>query len=119
MNIRGTDFVLFPVTDLAVAARFYREVLGLRQDIYSEEWQWAEFACGNLTLVLQGGQPAPSGSRLALAVEDVSAALAELTARGVRVIGGLQDHGVCEALELPDPDGNVILLHHRADSTFG
>jgi Glyoxalase/Bleomycin resistance protein/Dioxygenase superfamily len=54
MKIRGTDFVMFPVSDLARAAKFYREVLGLPQEIYSEEWQWAEFNCGNVILSLKG-----------------------------------------------------------------
>ena len=30
MNIRAIDFVAVPVSDLTAAARFYREVLGLR-----------------------------------------------------------------------------------------
>ncbi|MGA2281362.1 MAG: VOC family protein, partial [Verrucomicrobiota bacterium] len=38
MKIRGTDFVMYPVSDLARAAKFYREVLGLPQEVYSEEW---------------------------------------------------------------------------------
>ena len=35
---------MFQVTDLANAAQFYREMLGLKQEIYSEESQWAEFS---------------------------------------------------------------------------
>ena len=54
MKIRGVDFVMLAVSDLARAARFYRETLGLPQEVYSEEWQWAEFDCGNLTLSLKG-----------------------------------------------------------------
>lgn len=122
MKIRGTDFVMYQVSDVAAAARFYREGLGLTQEIYSEEWQWAEFDCGNVTLALKGGMaPAAivAGSRLALAVDDVTAASAELTAKGVRTAGSPQDHGVCQSLEVFDPDGNVVILHHRADGSFG
>ena len=122
MKIRGTDFIMFLVSDLSAAARFYRDDLGLTQEIYSEEYQWAEFDCGNVTLALMGGN-APTaivpGTRLALAVDDVSAACAELTARQVRLAGPPQDHGCCQSLEVRDPDGNVVILHHRADGTCG
>jgi len=33
MKIRGTHFVMYPVSDLAKAATFYREVLDLRQEL--------------------------------------------------------------------------------------
>ena len=98
MKIRGTDFVMYPVSDLARAAKFYREVLGLPQEVYSEEWQWAEFNCGNVTLSLKGGEPVPkSGSRghIALAVEDVPAAGEELKRRGIPIGKGSRDYGCC------------------------
>ena len=122
MKIRGTDFVMFEVSDLAEAARFYRDVLGLSQEIFSEEYQWAEFNCGDVTLALKGGATVVeggTGARLALAVDDVGAAYAELQRKGARFVSQPQDHGVCQVLEVLDPDGNVVLLHHRADGTFG
>jgi predicted enzyme related to lactoylglutathione lyase/ketosteroid isomerase-like protein len=122
MKIRGVDFVMYPVSNLATAARFYREILGLTQEMYSEEWQWAEFDCGHVTLSLHGGLKLPetiAGGRLALAVEDVQAAYAELKDKGVRMSGTPADYTVCQALEIFDPDGNTILLHHRADGTCG
>ena len=122
MKTRGTDFVMFQVTDLANAAQFYREMLGLKQEIYSEESQWAEFNCGNVILSLHGGAKIPSGiagGRIALAVEDVQAAYAELKAKGVRMVGEPVDYGVCRVVEALDPDGNIVILHHRADGTYG
>ena len=121
MKIRGVDFVMYQVSDLARAARFYRETLGLPQEIYSEEYQWAEFNCGNLTLALKGGEKLPdviAGGRLALAVDDIHAARAELRAAGARVLGEPADHGVCWHLDVLDPDGNPIILHRRTDGTF-
>ncbi|MGA2862987.1 MAG: VOC family protein [Verrucomicrobiota bacterium] len=122
MKIRGTDFVMYQVSDLAAAARFYRDTLGLPQEVYSEEWQWAEFNCGNVTLALHGGVKLPAeiaGGRVALAVEDVQAAYDELKQKGVRTAGGPQDFKVCCALEVPDPDGNTVILHRRADGSWG
>jgi predicted enzyme related to lactoylglutathione lyase len=122
MKIRGTDFVVYQVSDLARAATFYREVLGLPQELYSKAWQWAEFNCGNVTLALHGGIRLPetiSGGRIALAVDDVPAACAELRRKEVRVVKEPQDYSVCWAMEILDPDGNPIILHRRADGTFG
>jgi catechol 2,3-dioxygenase-like lactoylglutathione lyase family enzyme len=122
MKIRAIDFVMYPVSDLAAAARFYRETLGLPQEIYNEEWQWAEFNCGNVTLALKGGEPpatARAGGRIALAVDDVYAACAELKAKGVRMAGEPVDYSVCRAVEALDPDGNTVILHQRADGTCG
>jgi predicted enzyme related to lactoylglutathione lyase len=122
MKVRGTDFVMYPVSNLATAARFYREMLGLPQEIYSEEWQWAEFNCGNVTLALHGGTQLPKevpGGRIALAVDDVHAAYAELKGKGARVLGEPVDYTVCRAVEVLDPDGNTVILHQRADGTCG
>jgi len=122
MKTRGTDFVMFQVTDLARAARFYRETLDLPQEVYSEEPPWAEFNCGNVTVALNGGVELPGGTasgRIALAVEDVQAAYAELKGKGVLTMGEPVDYGVCRAVQVPDPDGNIVILHRRADGSFG
>ena len=122
MKIRGIDFILYPVSDLARAATFYHDILGLPQEVYSEEWHWAEFNCGNLTLSLKGGEILPEsvpGGRIALAVENLQTACEELKRRGVRIEKEPQDFGCCQAMEILDPDGNHVILHHRADGTFG
>jgi predicted enzyme related to lactoylglutathione lyase len=122
MKIRGTDFIMFHVSDLATAVRFYRDALGLPLEICSEEHRWAEFDCGNITLALRAGETvveSGTGARLALAVDDIDTAYAELTARHAWILQPPQDHGLCRAFAVEDPDGNVILLHRRADGTFG
>ena len=122
MQIRGVDLVMFLVSDLARAVAFYRDVLGLRCEVESAEGQWAEFDCGNVTLSLKGSglaAGAKGGGRLALAVDDVAKAHEELLRRGVRMEGPPVDFGVCRALQVLDPDGNVVILHQRADGTCG
>jgi catechol 2,3-dioxygenase-like lactoylglutathione lyase family enzyme len=122
MKIRGMDFVMYQVSDLARAAAFYRETIGLPQEMFSEEYQWAEFNCGNVTLSLHGGQKLPeriAGGRIALAVDDVFAAYTELKSKGVRFEAQPTDYSVCHAAVILDPDGNPVILHKRADGTFG
>ncbi len=122
MKIRGTDFVVYQVSDIARAAAFYRETLGLPQEVCSEEYQWAEFNCGNVTLSLHGGQKIPewtAGGRIALAVDDVFAACAELKSKGVRFETEPTDYSVCRAAVILDPDGNAVIIHRRSDGSFG
>jgi catechol 2,3-dioxygenase-like lactoylglutathione lyase family enzyme len=122
MKILGTDFVMFLVSDLTRAVKFYRDVLGLRCDIESLEHQWAEFDCGNVTLALKGDALPPGGrasSRIALAIDNPQSAHAELVKQGVRVNGAPVDSGFCVAVEVCDPDGNLVILHQRADGSVG
>ena len=122
MKIRGIDFVMYHVSDLGNAVAFYRDVLGLKPEMVSTEYQWAEFDAGNVTLALRGGETpieSGTGARVALAVEDVDRAFAELQARPAALLGPVHDFGVCRSFEVRDPDGNVILLHRRTDGSCG
>ena len=48
--VRGVDFVGIPTHDIAAAARFYGETLGLPRSVYIEDRHFSEFETGNLTL---------------------------------------------------------------------
>jgi catechol 2,3-dioxygenase-like lactoylglutathione lyase family enzyme len=119
--VTGVDFVTVPTQDLAAARAFYADVLGLPcSAVYqrgTEPGIGAEYETGNLTLSVVdaaavGMTFAPLGSPIALRVDDVEAARAELESRGVSFAGGL-DSGVCHMAFFKDPDGNSLMLHHR------
>ncbi len=122
MKIRGADFFAYLVSDLRKGAAFYREVLGLVQTEYREEWQWAEFECGNITLTLYGGASLPEivfGGRIALAVDDIQGAYRTLNERGAEILKAPYELSGCWHLEILDPDRNVIIIHQRKDGTTG
>jgi catechol 2,3-dioxygenase-like lactoylglutathione lyase family enzyme len=81
--VTGTDFVTQPVQDYEAAAEFYGETLGLE---FAKRWgnmPAGEFETGSLTIALMqpeafGMEFRPSTSAIALHVEDVEAARAEL-----------------------------------------
>jgi predicted enzyme related to lactoylglutathione lyase len=50
---------------------------------------------------------------LALHVDDVPAARAELESKGVEFAGDTFDTGVCRMALFTDPDGNDLMLHSR------
>ena len=118
MKVEGADFAALFVTDFPRAAEFYGGTLGLEQSKNYERIPGGEFETGNLTLQILdsasvGREFAPNGSPIALRVEDVAAARAELEAAGVEFLGETIDSGVCHQAHFKDPDGNVLILHHR------
>jgi len=116
--VTHTDFVAVPTRDYDAAAEFYGEVLGLP---FSKRWgemPAGEFETGNLTIALMqsdafGIEFEPHRHPIALRVDDVEAARAELESRGVEFQADTMDSGVCHMAFFADPDGNALLLHHR------
>jgi len=116
--ITRVDFVAVPTHDLARAVEFYGETLGLERSVYLEERNYAEFETGNLTLSVidaekMGLEHVPVRSGIALHVDDVASARATLEARGVSFARDTLDTSVCHMAIFDDPDGNLLILHHR------
>jgi predicted enzyme related to lactoylglutathione lyase len=120
--VTGVDYVGIPSNDLETARAFYENVLGLEASSVwqqpGEEAVGAEFETGTVTIALINcprlGIPfSPNPAPLALQVDDVAAARAELETRGVTFAPDDIDSGVCHMANFKDPDGNAIMLHHR------
>ena len=119
-TVTGVDFVTVPTEDLAAAREFYGTVLGLPcSAVWGRENPiGAEYETGSLTLALLdsaavGQEFRSSTSAVALRVDDVESARAELRSRGVEFHGDIVDSGVCHQAYFADPDGNPLVLHHR------
>ena len=116
--VTGVDFICVPTRDFDAAAEFYGKVLGLE---VSKRWgsmPAGEFETGSLTIALMqsdafGIEFQPHTHPIALHVDDVEAARAELEARGVTFGADTMDSGVCHMAHFKDPDGNSLMLHHR------
>ena len=120
--VTGMDFVSVPAKDLDAARAYYADVLGLP---CSSVWQrgdtpamGAEFETGSMTIALIASEMVgiPFSANvvpIALRVDDVAAAREALEARGVEFMGDIIDSGVCHMTHFKDPDGNVLMLHHR------
>jgi predicted enzyme related to lactoylglutathione lyase len=118
MVATGVDFVSLPSRDVPAAIAFYEDVLGLPCAVRYSMLPGAEFETGNVTLQIIdsaaiGLEFSPNAHPIALGVDDVAAARAELEERGVRFIGETIDSGVCHMAPFADPDGNALMLHHR------
>jgi predicted enzyme related to lactoylglutathione lyase len=116
--VKGVDFVSLSTQDLDRSVDFYGNTLGLQRSAYARECRYAEFETGNVTLGLVDGEASGivrdvSHAAVALHVDDVAAARAELEGRGVQFQGETLDTGACHMAFFADPDGNALMLHHR------
>jgi catechol 2,3-dioxygenase-like lactoylglutathione lyase family enzyme len=113
--ISKLDFVAIPSQDSERSRRFYAETLELRPDEHAQFEFWAGDTCLGIWEPSRFGMEfAPQkNAHLALHVDDVEKARAELEARGVEFAGETLDTGVCHMAFFTDPDGNDLLLHHR------
>jgi predicted enzyme related to lactoylglutathione lyase len=116
--VTGVDFVTVPAQDIDASASFYGDVLGLP---FVKQWgsmPAKEFQAGNLTLAVMeptafGQEFRAHGLPIALQVDDVEAARADLESQGVKFVTDTMDSGVCHQAIFLDPAGNSLGLHHR------
>jgi predicted enzyme related to lactoylglutathione lyase len=118
MNITGVDFITVPTRDFEQASAFYGDVLGLRRSVKWGDMPAAEFETGSLTIAVMqsdafGLEFERHSHPIALHVDDVAAARAELEASGVEFRADTIDSGVCHMAHFADPDGNALMFHHR------
>lgn len=116
--VTGVDFITVATREIAAAREFYGTVLGLPCSTVYAKAPGAEFETGNLTLAVieseaMGMEFRTNGNPVALHVDDVAAARAELESRGVIFAADTLDTGVCHMAFFTDPDGNALMLHHR------
>jgi predicted enzyme related to lactoylglutathione lyase len=117
-TVTGVDFITVFVKDYPAALKFYGEVLGLEHSVDYEKIPAGEFETGSLTLQVMdaaavGRKFEPSGHPIALHVEDVEAARADLESKGVEFLAETMDSGVCHMAFFTDPDGNALMFHNR------
>jgi predicted enzyme related to lactoylglutathione lyase len=117
-TVTGVDFVTVFVKDYPAALKFYSETLGLEHSVDYEKIPAGEFETRSLTLQVMdaaaiGREFKPSGHPIALHVEDVEAARADLESKGVEFLAETIDSGVCHMAFFTDPDGNALMFHNR------
>ena len=124
MKPRAVDFVSYSVTDMDRSEAFYRDVLGLDVEVPRGEpgtraAGYMEFDAGGTAISLTALPHLHPNALVALAVEDVSAAVEELRSKDVQIVMEPLETPVCFMAVVADPDGNQILIHRRKDGSFG
>ena len=111
-----TAFVAIPTQDVERSRAFSVDTLGFRPDAHRRREVWAGDTCYCIwDPQADAGIPfAPQKSaHIALHVDDIGAARAELEAKGVEFRAETFDTGICFLALFCDPDGNDLMLHHR------
>jgi catechol 2,3-dioxygenase-like lactoylglutathione lyase family enzyme len=113
--ISKLDFVAIPSQDSERTRAFYVDTLGLRPDDQARFEFWVGETCFGIWEPdkLGGSFAAQKNGHIALHVDDVAAARAELEAKGVEFLADTLDTGVCHMAFFNDPDGNDLMLHSR------
>ena len=114
--INSVAFVVYPVSNMAVARRFYEEILGLRLESNYQE-KWLEYDVAGATFAIttfdMGRIPGGNGGLVAFEVDDLDATLKALQEKGVRVPAEVVTTPVCRFASVTDPDGNELIVHRR------
>lgn len=113
MDVTDLHFELH-VRDLAAARRFYVDQLGLPVLQETPAMTLLAVRAGNARVSIFGNRSddgGPGPSQIILAVADIDAAVAELTARGVTVSGRPVAAGTfLRFVTTLDPDGNTVAV---------
>jgi predicted enzyme related to lactoylglutathione lyase len=123
--VRALDFVMYNTKDIRKTRAFYQKLFGFKR---GEEWTdwWSEFHTAPLTFCLNGTEHErhpewdwAGAACVAMAVDDVPAAVAKCRKRGVKILIEPVETRVCWMAWIADPAGNRICLHSRKDGTAG
>jgi glyoxylase I family protein len=113
MRAAGVHHVSVNVSDVQAAKTFYVDVLGLTERTDRPDFgfggAWLDVGDQQIHLI-EGAVPEAKGQHLALAVDDLDAAVAELRERGVKVSRGVVV-GTGRQSFLHDPCGNMVELN--------
>ncbi len=128
ISVRGVGHVVLKVSDLERSAKFYRDVIGLKE-VARLGGQMVFFSATgqnhhDLALLDVGPNAAPArpdgvglyhvALKIGDSLEDLKRARAHLEAQGITRIR-LSNHRVSQSIYLNDPDGNGLELFVDAD----
>ena len=128
ISVRGVGHVVLKVRDRERSARFYRDVIGLKEVARLGDRMVFFSATGrnhhDLAVLEVGPNAAPAAPagvglyhvalKIGDSLEDLRRAKAHLEAHGVQRVR-ISDHRVSQSIYLDDPDGNGLELFVDAD----
>lgn len=114
-RLTGVHHVAVVVEDLAAARTFYCDNFGLpevQRPRFESEGFWVQIGAQELH-VSQGDEAPHKRNHFALAVENITDAVAQLEAAGVTVRRGRDIAGAGSQAFVRDPGGNLIELNEQ------
>jgi catechol 2,3-dioxygenase-like lactoylglutathione lyase family enzyme len=111
LNLQWPIWVGLVVEDFESQHRFYRDVLGLKEEQAGDGWAWFDLGKGRHFELLQHSdrpQYSTLGFRVGFKVTDIEAARAEMIARGVEAISEIDGTGEERWAYFRDPEGHIF-----------
>jgi predicted enzyme related to lactoylglutathione lyase len=113
--IKRVAFTMYPVSDIDRARQFYEGHLGLKSG-YIVEKNWVEYdvdgTCfGIYAFRLPWEKVIPTFGNLALEVDNLDQAIANLREKKITIKMEPMHTPVCRMAAVEDPDGNTLILH--------
>ena len=101
--------------DAEAARAFFRDVLGwLHVDVHGG---WLIFRTGPSELGVHPADGSGPHHEISLMCDDIERTVAELTARGARFTGGIEDRSFGRSVELEVPGAGPMLLYEPSHPT--
>ncbi len=112
MEVRGIDFTVYLVSDMERSVEFYTDLIGKEPD---SNWDntYVEWVINDAAFGLYKAGANPGGGQVAFNVENLAESLAELQAKGIKVVQDMEETPVCRMAAIADPDGNSVILHEK------
>ena len=112
IRLKSINHTTYNVRDKDAALKWYQEVLGLKQIpkmVNSENLYWLQLPSGAMVHIIENPEaPSAPSHHAAFQVDDIEAARAALTAKGVETTEIQTRNDGQRAFYLQDPDGNRI-----------
>lgn len=114
--IKHIAFTLYPVKDVAAARKFYEQDLGLTlgKDFGGK---WVEYyldnGCFAISNMTPGTPSASQGGSISFEVDDLDKTVADLKAKGAKILADIFHSPVCRMAVVADPSGNGVVLHQK------
>jgi predicted enzyme related to lactoylglutathione lyase len=109
------DTIFLCANDMQASAKFYRDILGLKQ--VADDPNRKSFSFGQTTLILRPWEPDTEDERhvkygisLCFHVADVDAITRELESLGAHLLVAPREDELGRYAEIADPDGYIIML---------
>lgn len=114
MEPQGFSMAWVLVNNMAEGKAFFTNVLGLKLEVDSPEFNWAEFSAGNGAHIGMGiaseDTPIKAGNNavICINVSNIVTAKTELESKNVRILGDIQEvPGHVKMILIQDQSGNL------------
>ena len=116
MNIKKVGNVILAVKDIDKSVEFYHDMIGL--PIKNQRRSWVDLGTGGALLSLHPasltaqhiGSSIENGITIGFLVGDVSSAVEELKAKGVKIYRGIVEREAGKNVIIQDPDDYLVSL---------